>query len=1111
MSETLSAGTSYNITVSSSLMVLSEAAVSGVTVVSGGSVYDNGGLLSNLTISGGDNFYGLKFAIVLVSQGIVSDVTDTFGVLSIRDGGTATNVDLSAGGLLYIAEQAVASNVSVTGSGTPGFILNDGGHIESATVNALGQLDDAFGALESVTVNAGGGVFLGYPAFAFYSDDGTLLGGGSSAFQYSENPTILGITVNDGGAVSLLSGYEHGAIIESGGLQNNSGGVEYSVLINSGGKNVLLSTTSGSVGIASASEVYGGTELDGGSAISSLISNGGFEYVDGYALSTQVLSGGALVVQSNGAVYDGGAATYVFTKASSGGTDFAATVSSGGLVIVQNGGKNISTSVLSAGLLDVEGGTDISTTISAGATELVSGTGAEAFAPVVSSGGTLIVENGGFAYNISANSGSLIIISGGVGLSFASGTNASDVSIKYFGEVTLSSGVLSDTVVTSGATLNVDGDATLSNAIIYGTVIVEDSGKAISSTVLNGGTIINDASFATSGSLFYTNVDAGGLLENNGSSISAVINDGGTGLQGFLQYGDDTGIVINSGGTDLDYGYTNSAIINNGGTEEVISYENSNPYAEDITVESGGFLEARNSDTGRGNIGADVDSVVVQSGGLVLIGPFAEISGAVIQNGGVVIVATDNASQNEGSDAVVAVTNSGLRSYSSQVSGLDLGQGNSLYVLPGGTVFGATVQGASVTMEDGGSLISLTELSGSVLSISGGVAYDTTISSGGDLTIYGAHLQSNVIFSAARFFQSSIFSGTQVYGKFEVSGGAEAIGTDVFSGGSITERGGGTSESVILSGGVDLNSGITSGEIISTGGSQSIFGGTALRDVVLKGGIVFDDGIISAATIQSGAIAIVVSNASAVQTTVEQGGILFAMSGAFLSGISGTVVSSGIIFTSGGSVQIVNGLTPLILSNNADEYITTDGYVSGTVVDSGGTQFLFGGVASNTDIDGGIQIISAGTAYDTIISGGTQSVSGGTDWNTTLAGGTLILSGGTISGAITFLGSGSVFKDGGEQGQLGGIVISSFASGDSIDFSRLRFSSGNETVSGNSIYLNSNQITILGAASDNLVAVNDGDGGTLLEVAPLCFLEGTRIATPVGERNVESLGNPPGN
>lgn len=227
----------------------------------------------------------------------------------------------------------------------------------------------------------------------------------------------------------------------------------------------------------------------------------------------------------------------------------------------------------------------------------------------------------------------------------------------------------------------------------------------------------------------------------------------------------------------------------------------------------------------------------------------------------------------------------------------------------------------------------------------------------------------------------------------------------------------------------------------------------------------------------------------------------------------------------GGSItktSIVNGGTVVVGYGGSSSYATisrdglqaiiSGGTSSHTTVGSGGIEAVYtNGSTMQTVLNGGDQVVFGGTATNTTIGkGSTQYVLTGQANGTTIgAGGTLAVSGwGTVSNA-------SVLNGGTLVVNFGSVVQNTkLYTGSTLDLNFLRYnSSTTATISNDYLVITSNHGKISFKLADNysgyagqtVTLSRDSDGSTLVHLQEVCFLPGTLIATPDGERAVETF------
>jgi autotransporter passenger strand-loop-strand repeat protein len=279
---------------------------------------------------------------------------------------------IASSGSVLSWNQIVSSGASASGTLT----VSNGGSAASIT------LDGNYVAVGSVTIS-NGVTSSGLVAASGFGSAGD----GSGGTQVTFGANIQTIVVSNGGVV-------RNAIVNDGGLLLIRGGGTDSggTVVNNGG-----SETTQAFGTAIGTIVAnGGVQTIAGTAISALVSSGGEQVLDGTGSNTTVLNGGLLVVGVGGAaisaVLSSGASMSLINGGASGtvlnggteivsGQQFASAVEQRALV--NNGGLEL---VESRGILD-------SATISGGTVEIGGGgqlSGTASFA--ISGGGTVQLD-----------------------------------------------------------------------------------------------------------------------------------------------------------------------------------------------------------------------------------------------------------------------------------------------------------------------------------------------------------------------------------------------------------------------------------------------------------------------------------------------------------------------------------------------------------------------------------------------------------------------------------------------------------------------------------------------------------------------------------------------
>jgi autotransporter passenger strand-loop-strand repeat protein len=285
---------------------------------------------------------------------------------------------------------------------------------------------------------------------------------------------------------------------------------------------------------------------------------------------------------------------------------------------------------------------------------------------------------------------------------------------------------------------------------------------------------------------------------------------------------------------------------------------------------------------------------------------------------------------------------------------------------------------------------------GTLIILSGARDELTTVSSGGFEFLSGGSSISNGLYTPIQ--------GTQI-----VYAGGLASRTDLGSGGQIFVSSGGEVAGALVSAGgtisVDLN-GDAVGDSLIQGAVEIVSGGNALGEIVNGGAVLtLSAGSVDAATLLGGAL--VVFGGMAAETAISSGGREDVDAGAKTSADS--VFASGV------------------------QSVVSKGSASDVTVFAGGSQ----------------TVASAGTALQTVLSGGAMVVSaGGSAADVLIAtdGTATILAGATLTGGVTFAGSGGVLHI--DATSVPAITVSAFAGGDTIDLAGIGFTSGAPPVLG---------------------------------------------------------------
>ncbi|WP_122048874.1 Hint domain-containing protein [Asaia bogorensis] len=419
-----------------------------------------------------------------------------------------------------------------------------------------------------------------------------------------------------------------------------------------------------------------------------------------------------------------------------------------------------------------------------------------------------------------------------------------------------------------------------------------------------------------------------------------------------------------------------------------------------------------------------------------------------------------------------ATITSGSTNY---VAGGQVTSGDLVYGLNGGTDYPA------VDLASGGIISGATALSGGVIAAAAsGTTYGGTAYESGSF----AALNQGVVISATITSRAGLAVGNlSGYQNAQAS----AIAPHVLNGGQAIVGGGFTAKGQTFNGSGVISGGtfeIGSTEQLASGGTDigGIFGGTQ----IVSSGALAIKGIFSAG-VQ------LVQGGLASSSVVSAGGTVVAGSGGTISGL--TIGSGGTGLTLSGGL-VVNQL----VAARGLAVVSSGGVVSGATIASGGSEtVLSGGVVSGA----------------TILSGGTQNVSSGATVQKAVisAGGSMIVASGATIAGLVVTGATSSTGAAGLLTVSPGAVLTNLSVGwrGRIDIEGLAYKPGGKITVSNGILTVSysdgaswsTALTGSYKAGDFHLEA-DSDGSTEL-VYDKCFLAGTMIRTPEGERAVETL------
>jgi hypothetical protein len=653
--------------------------------------------------------------------------------------------------------------------------------------------------------------------------------------------------------------------------------------------------------------------------------------------------------------------------------------------------------------------------------------------------------------------------------------------LNFTGTVTLDNGLLinpaislngSGTVVAglfSGSVLGTTGDAG-DTAINSGTI---DSNGAFAAIQLDTGTVQNGWNGPTAALI--TGVPAGvylktsGLVQNGGTIIGSAVNSNGVYLgAGTVNNGQisDTvalisggtgvdiagaGVLTNDGtvlGTASDGVYLGSGSVTNGELGSTAALIEGGPSGNGVWIGAGAAGTVTNFAS---IIGGGLSGVYLQSGGTVTNGAPADTSALI--NGATEGVLLGGA----GSLLNYATVLANGSDASQAVIGVFLEAGGTIEnlttaALIGGLEWGAVVEGGAGFVSNLGT-VQATAVAGLGVDLTAGGTVVNGTSAGAGATILGG-------------------SGATADGV-RIAAGAAGAGALVMNDGTI--------EGTV---GVDFQSGaaeaagtlVNNGLVDSSSGNAVVFG-TGVERLVLQSDGAFVGDVIG-------------GTAAGSSTTME----LAAGTDGTLSGLAG---NSGTVTDSAGSFAFSYIGTVVV---DATASWTIDGPGTLGALDNAGSIDLSGGTVSVGSFvnDGLVQLLNGTTAT---IAGPAVTGTGQIELNT---GANLLLDLVLVPTTQTVAFAGAT--DTLEVGSIGGFngLIQGFASGDQIIVDTTVPATFSQNGSLISVVHNSSTLGVL--TFDSVAAATTAkDTPNALIDRVICFLAGTMIATPSGQRQVEQL------
>lgn len=1096
-----SGGTIENSTLQSIVAVVSSGGVLANNTLNhtGDKIYSGGTAVNNTKFNGGDlyadrtarvNNMTLDKSLSVLSGAIWSGGTvQSGGVFSAVSGSLVQDAVVLRGGQVVVLSGATAQNVKTLGTGLNGpgtgiqgsLILRSGGTSFDARIEGGYMSVQGNGAVShDAYVTSNGWQDVG-------SNNNGAMGGGVASST----------TLINGGAQFVRSGLAVDTQVSSGGRQEVKaggtaiGGTVFSAgqfQIDAGGTGINNAVLSGGQG-----NVWGVAQASNGVASGLIVQNGGSAVVlsGGVVSAFTILSGGRGFVSSAGVMADTVISRGAQARVLSGGT-------ASGLTVLGNGWWSTTEGAILIG----SGGTSLNATI-AGGYQSVQGQGAYSENALVTSNGWQDVgwNSRDNTYGGGVASGSTLV-SGGK--QFISGGTATNTTISSAGtQNVLATGVTSGSLIASGGSMIVQAGGTAFNGLVAsgGTGLINQGGTAIAADgltsgltiqaggtglVLAGGTASalvasgNSAWVATYGSGSTAAITNGlslrsgarqdvGALWQNGTIISrgsAVAND--------TQIGNNTYQWVGSGGTGV------RSIVSGGGT---------------LLLDSGALgLSARVLSSGIAQVqGGAILSGAVVSGTNAYLATYGNAGGTAVTSGATL---QDGGRQDVGAlwQNLGPIVSRGP----ARADDTYIGNRSNQWVGTGGVASRSLVaSGGTLILDAGGNGWNPTILSGGTGSVrNGGMVSGSLVSSGGTLTIQGGGTGTN---------DQILPGGTGIVqaGATEIVSGGIASGMTVQAGASAFVQAGGTAIDFVASGAVRVATYGSNGVPAVTSSLRLKAG--AWQDVGIDWGVGRGPAIAYDTQIESGSYQWVDSGGTAARTVVSAGGGLqigssgLARNATVLAGAS-AVVAGGGIFADG---QIKSGASlsgsagALWAGNN-----TIAGVVSGgSVIDQGVLEILSGGTARDLSVvsGGSLQIDAGGklSGLASLAPGASATLDGN-------AGGTINLGGdgytrltltGTTSPTSIISGFNGESPSASDQIILRDIPKSQILGVDFPDDDHVEFLlSGNRRL----------RLAVPGAGKKPArYDLSEGPGNST--IFAVCFLAGTLIRTPEGERAVETL------
>jgi len=941
-----------------------------------------------------------------------------------------------------------------------------------------------------------------------YGGNTTILGGTVATLGGSAIPVTSSVSVASGATLDIRADQAIGGLSGSGVVELSGGSLTTGALggadsftgaINGAGS--LIKTGTGTTTLGGANGYTGGTTVLGGTlALGSggrlgqgdlSIAGAGTVDLGGHATTVGMLSGaGALQLGASGALTIDTATNSNFSGAISGSNASLTNAGTGTLTL--GGANDFGALNVNAGRVVAANagalGTSTVVTVSGGALELGASQSVAALngsGDVALNGNRLTIAGGNYA-GVATGTGGLTV----TGNATLSGANAyTGTTTVASGTLALSGSVAGGVDVANGATLNGTGSAAGVVTLASGATLEIGSGSTAGNLttgglVLASGSVLNFGLGAAGVAGASDHIQVNGDLVLDGTLNVSNIGGFGVGVYRLIDY---TGALTDNGldlgtlpaGTNRTRTQVQTAIgsqVNLVVADSLpeVQFWNGANSSSNGTIEggSGSWTVARTawSDANGGNNDSWGGRFAVFQGaaGTVTVDDAIDFSGMQFMTDGYVIAAgtgTLNAVEAQTNirvDPNVTATISASIGGTGGLNKLDTGT----LILTGANSYAGTTTAAGGTLRAGGAgalptNTAVTVASGATLDIAAAQTI-ASLTGDGSVTLSGGGLTTGGDNSSTRF--GGVISG---------AGSLTKTGTGIFTLAGANSYTGGTS---IQGGTLRLDGGtIGNGNLaVAAGAAFDLNGGTAsVAALSGTGSILLGSGSLSAGGAADSSFGGVISGTGS-----------FTKTGAGNLTLTGINSYTGLTSIRGGTLTIGSGILP------------TAGAVS---IDAGASLALTGAVTLGNLTGAGSVALGANTL--TLAAGNYAGAINGTGGLTKTGTGTLTLTGASgYTGATTLSGGTLAISGAGSIAASSGVALAGGASLNIAGASAAQTVNGLTGVSGTSVVLGANRLTVNNGAANSFAGVISGTGslgksgaGTLTLTAANTYSGGTFV------------------